>query len=174
MELWRLLYPLRTYLIVSGTLEKPNVMTADWVIPLSFQPELIGICIGKKRYTYELIKRGKEFVIAVPDFKLLKDVWIAGTRSGRSVDKRELLSLTFTKSKKVKVPSIGECLANIECRVVREVEIGDHVLFVGEVVDASFKEEAFRGGKANVEAIDFLLHVANNEFTSNRRKSELV
>ena len=60
MELWRLLYPLRTYLIVSGTLEKPNVMTADWVIPLSFQPELVGIGIGKKRYTYELIKRGKE------------------------------------------------------------------------------------------------------------------
>ncbi len=29
------LYPLRTYLIVSGV-EKPNVMTADWVVPLSF------------------------------------------------------------------------------------------------------------------------------------------
>ena len=168
MELWRLLYPLRTYLIVSGTLEKPNVMTADWVIPLSFQPELVGIGIGKKRYTYELIKRGKEFVIAVPDFKLLKDVWIAGTRSGRSVDKRELLSLTFTKSKKVKVPSIEECLANIECRVVKEVEIGDHTLFVGEIVDVSFKEKVFGEGKPDVKAADFILHVAGNEFTSDK------
>jgi len=149
-------------------------MTADWVIPLSFQPELVGIGIGKKRYTYELIRKGKEFVIAVPDLKLLKDVWIAGTRSGRNVDKRELLSFTFVKSKKVKVPSIEECLANIECRVVKEVETGDHVLFVGEVVDASFKEEAFREGKANVETIDFLLHVANNEFTSNKKESEFV
>ncbi|MCD6196326.1 MAG: flavin reductase, partial [Staphylothermus sp.] len=49
---YRLLYPLRTYLIVSGRMsEEVNVMTADWVTVLSHKPVLVGVAISPKRYT---------------------------------------------------------------------------------------------------------------------------
>lgn len=159
------LYPLRTYLIVSGV-EKPNVMTADWVVPLSFNPELLGVAIGHSRYTHSLIKECGEFVVAVPTIELLKDVWKAGTLSGAKGDKMEKLGLTLVESKKVKVPSIKECQANIECRVVKEVETGDHTFFVGEILDVSYGD-AFKGGKPDIN-YKFVMHASfGKNFTTN-------
>ncbi len=158
------IYPMRTYLIVSGV-EKPNVMTADWVMPTSFSPELVAVSIGHTRYTHSLIKECGEFVVAVPTVELLKDVWIAGTRSGAKGNKG--LSLTFVKSKKVKVPSIKECQANLECRVYKEIETGDHTIFVGEIVDVSYGD-AFAGGKPDIENYKFILHAGfGKNFTTN-------
>ncbi|AEA47612.1 flavin reductase family protein [Archaeoglobus veneficus] len=159
------LYPIRTYLIVSGT-EKPNVMTADWVVPLSFNPPMLGVAIGHSRYTHRLIKEHGEFVVAVPTLELLREVWMAGTISGAERDKCEILALTFVPSKKVSVPSIKECQANIECRVVKDVETGDHTFFVGEIVDASHGD-AFRRG-VDVESYRFILHAGfGRKFTTN-------
>ena len=154
------LYPLRTYLIVAGTVERPNPMTADWVVPLSFSPQLLGVAISKTRYTCGLIKEQRDFVVAVPTLELLKDVWIAGTTSGARQDKTKKMSVTFVPSKKVKAPSIKECAANIECRVVNEVETGDHIFFVGEIVDVTYSD-AFRDGKPDVRNYRFLIHTTS-------------
>ncbi|MEM4155707.1 MAG: flavin reductase family protein [Archaeoglobaceae archaeon] len=160
-----LLYPLRTYLIVSW-LEHPNVMTADWVIPLSFEPKLLGVSIGQKRYTNSLIKEFGEFVVSVPTIELLKEVWIAGSLSGAREDKLSKLGLTLVRSRKVRVPSIRECQANLECRVIKEVEVGDHTFFVGEIVDVSYGD-AFRGGKADL-SYRFIMHASfGKNFTTN-------
>ncbi|HIP25374.1 MAG TPA: flavin reductase family protein [Archaeoglobus profundus] len=161
------LYPLRTYLIISGTMEKPNVMTADWVVPLSFNPPMLGVAIGHRRYTKKLIDEYKEFVVAVPTIELLKDVWIAGTVSGANVDKSKKMSVTFIPSKKVKVPSIKECQANLECKVVKDVETGDHILYIGEIVDVSYGD-AFKTGSPDIQNYKFILHInIGEQFTTN-------
>lgn len=159
------LYPLRTYLIVSGV-EKPNVMTADWVVPLSFNPEMLGVAIGHTRYTHSLIKECGEFVVAVPTIELLRDVWVAGTTSGAKEDKTAKLGLTLMESEKVKVPSIRECQANIECRVVNEVETGDHTFFVGEILNVTHGD-AFAEGKPDLN-YRFVMHASfGKNFTTN-------
>ena len=160
------LYPMRTFLITSGTLEKPNVMAADWVTPLSLNPPLLGVAIAYQRFTKKLIDEYKDFVVAVPTIELLKDVWIAGTVSGAEVNKAEKLGITFIPSKRVKAPSIKECQANLECRVVKEVETGDHVFYVGEIVEVTY-QDAFKG-KLDIENYKFILHVGlGNMFTTN-------
>ncbi len=151
------LYPLRTYLIVAGTVEKPNPMTADWVVPLSFNPPLLGVAIGKRRYTRKLIEEQKDFVVSVPTMELLRDVWIAGTLSGARENKAERMSVTFIPSEKVRAPSIKECQANLECRVVNEVETGDHVFFVGEIVNVTHGD-AFEDEKPSVSDFKFIMH----------------
>ncbi len=161
------LYPMRTFLITSGTIDKPNVMTADWVTPLSFSPPMAGVSIGHTRYTKKLIDEYGEFVISVPTIELLKDVWIAGTTSGADVNKAEKLSITFIPSKKVKAPSIKECQANVECRVVNSVETGDHTFYIGEIVYVSYGD-AFKKGFADVENYKFILHTSlGANFTTN-------
>ena len=161
------LYPLRTFLITSGTMEKPNVMTADWVTPLSFDPPMAGVAIAHKRYTKKLIDEYQEFVIAVPTIELLKDVWIAGTVSGAKVNKAEKLSITFIPSKKVKAPSIKECQANLECKVVKAVETGDHVFYVGEIVNVTYGD-AFKSGAPDIQNYKFIMHVSfGANFTTN-------
>ncbi|MEM4586959.1 MAG: flavin reductase, partial [Desulfurococcaceae archaeon] len=69
---YRLLYPLRTYLITSGDYgSEYNVMTADWVIPLSAKPFILGVSIAPRRYTHTLISKYGEFVVSVPSIKIL-------------------------------------------------------------------------------------------------------
>ncbi len=159
------LYPIRTYIIVAGTLDKPNPMTADWVTPLSRNPTLLGVAIAHRRYTRMLIDNQKDFVVAVPTIELLKDVWIAGTVSGAKKDKKELMNVTFIESKSVKAPSIKECAANLECRVVQEVVTGDHIFYVGEIVNVSYGD-AFAEGGPNVRDYRFILHVGGANFTT--------
>ncbi|MFO7967120.1 MAG: flavin reductase family protein [Archaeoglobaceae archaeon] len=169
MTLLQYLYPLRTFLIVAGTQEKPNAMTADWVVPLSFKPTLIGISIGHTRHTNGLIKEAKEFVVSVPTIELLKDVWVAGTESGARGNKAEKMSVSFITSKKIGTPSIKECQANIECKVVNEVETGDHTFFVGEIQDVSYGD-GFRGGPDM--SYEFILHSGPGKgFTTNKSET---
>ena len=168
MELIRALYPLRTYLVVSGV-ERPNVMTADWVVPLSFEPPLLGVSISKKRHTYSIIRQDKEFVISVPRVEMLDDVWVAGTKSGREVDKFKITSLRTKPSSRVSVPSLEGCIANIECVLERELETGDHVLFIGKILHADVSPEAFSEGLPR-EDFPFLLHVGRDMFTTTSGK----
>jgi len=165
--MYRVLYPLRTYLIISGNKEKANIMTADWVVPLSFKPFLLGVAISPKRFSHGLIEKYKEFVVAVPSVEMLKDVWIAGTRSG--YEKLKEMNITFVDSKKVSTPSIAEALANIECKLINKIKTGDHDFFIGEVVNVSYDKEFFEKGKPNIKKKP-LAHIGENEFVSFEEK----
>ncbi|NJE43096.1 flavin reductase family protein [Thermococcus sp. GR6] len=163
MKPYRLLYPLRTYLIVAGNGEETNVMAADWVTIVSFRPFMVGVAISPERYTWGLIKKYREFVISVPSLDMLRDVWIAGTRHGP--EKLKEMKITLVPSKALETPSIKEALANVECRLVDERDYGDHTWFVGEVVDSSYRKDAFENDRPNLDA-KFLAHTAWTDFVT--------
>ena len=158
--MYHLLYPMRTHLIVSGRKEM-DVMTADWVTVLSHEPFMIGVAIAPKRYTHKLIDKNEEFVVSVPTMEMLRDVWIAGTESGPA--KVEKMKINFMESKKVRVMSIKEAVANLECKVVDKRRYGDHTFFVGEVVDYTYDEEMFEDGRVNLKD-KLIAHLFMNEF----------
>ncbi len=162
--MYRLLYPMRTYLIVSGSYNEIfNVMAADWVTPLSSKPFLVGVAISPKRYSYRLIKKYREYVVSVPSLENLDDVWIVGSESGP--EKLKKTKLRFSKGYKVSTPIIENALANIECRVIDERVYGDHEFFVGEVVHVSYKENVFKDFEPDLSA-NFLAHIAWNRFVT--------
>jgi len=73
-----------------------------------------------------------------------KEVLYCGTHSGRDVDKFKETGLVAVPAKNVRPPLIEECVANFECRVVGEIETGDHTIFVGEIVAAHVSGEKKR------------------------------
>lgn len=79
-------------------------------------------------------------MVNVVDEKLMEAVRVCGEKSGREVDKFALAKLTPEKGVKVNSPLIKECPVSIECKVVKEVEVGDHVWFIGEVIAAHVRE----------------------------------
>jgi len=162
--LYRLLYPLRTYLVVSGRLgEEVNVVAADWVTVVSASPFIVAVAIAPTRYTYRLVKKYGEFVIAVPGLDMLRDVWIAGSEQGPEKLKKTRFKLK--PASRVGTPVIENALANLECRVLNEHVYGDHSLFVAEVVAYHYREGAFRSGEPDLSA-GFLAHIAWNKFTT--------
>lgn len=131
---YKLLYPRQVVLVTSQSGEKRSIIALAWHCPLSFKPPLIGIAVGKTRFSHYLITEGREFVLSIPTENMESKVMSVGSRSGKDVDKFSAFGLTPLKADVVKPPLIKECLINLECRVAAELDAGDHTLFVGEVV----------------------------------------
>lgn len=122
-----------------------NIITIAWQTPVSHNPPVLAIAVGKKRYSHDLILQAGEFVVNIPNAAQLKLVELCGRISGRDQNKFEIAKLTPIPAQVVSVPLIAECMAHIECKLINRVEIGDHSMFFGEVVAALVDEELFDG-----------------------------
>jgi flavin reductase (DIM6/NTAB) family NADH-FMN oxidoreductase RutF len=163
-ESYRLLHPRPVVLICSsGRNGGVNVMACSWITPVSDEPPLIAISLWMKGYTHRLIDEIGEFTVNIPSAKLLKQVWIAGTRSGGRVDKAKLLDLSFIQAKAVKPPVIDDCIAALECRVRSRVVVDEQIVYIAEVLKAYAEENLFREGVWSMEA-NVLHHAGGKVF----------
>lgn len=128
------------YLASVGYEDKRNIISIGMFAYFSGKPTIVGIGIAPTRYSYDLIRKSGEFVVNIVDEKLIDAVRICGEQSGRDVDKFQSAKLTPEKGMRVNSPLIGESPVSVECKVVKEVEVGDHVWFLGEVLATSVRE----------------------------------
>lgn len=120
--------------------DKHNVATIAWLTQQSYDPVQIMMGIGSDKYTYEIIKETKQFVVSLLDINQSEAAGICGGRTGRDFDKVGAAGLTTIEAKEVKVPLIEGCLANLECKLVETWQSGDHLVVVGQVVAAHIDE----------------------------------
>jgi flavin reductase (DIM6/NTAB) family NADH-FMN oxidoreductase RutF len=133
--------PIRpVYLVSSQHKRKKNIISVGMFAMFSGKPTLVGVGIAPSRHSYDLIRQSGEYVVNAVDENLIEAVRICGEKSGRDVDKFKLAKLTPEKGVKVSAPIIMESPVSIECKVVKEVEAGDHVWFIGEVLAAHVRE----------------------------------
>ncbi len=132
----RPVYPTPAALITCVSPEgRPNIITLGEVFNVSLRrPPIVGLAIRKATFSHGLISATREFVVNLPDRKLVRETDLCGAFSGRDTDKFAESGLTPVAADKVKPPLIAECPLNIECRLLRVQEIGDHDLFLGEVL----------------------------------------
>ncbi len=135
------LYPNPVVLVSSKNKKEESIITLAWVGTLCSDPPTIGISLTKSRYSYELIKKSKEFIVNIPTKSMKDEVQLCGTKSGREIDKWQECKFSRIKGKKVDAYYIDECPVNIECKVKQVIEIGLHDLFIGEVVDVHIDEK---------------------------------
>lgn len=140
----RLISP-RNIVLVScvGKDGEPNIITLGMVMTASHNPPMIAIGIRSDRYSHQLIEETGEFVVNLPTKELIEQTLKCGSLSGRDVKKFREAGLTPVPSKVVKPPLIGECVSNIECKVVEKVRPGTHTLFIGRIVAAHVEKGVF-------------------------------
>lgn len=138
---YHLTYPKLTPIVTSGTFEKPNAMATSWHTHLSFDPPLYCVSISPKRYTFKLIREYGDYAVNFLPFELSEKIWLTGNFSGRELDKFKEFGLEKMKAAKINAPIIAQSLTAIECKVIDEIRVGDHFLFIGEIVYAWVKEE---------------------------------
>lgn len=133
-------------LVTSGTAEGPNIMTFSWQTPVNnSHPCLLLLVMNHARYSYHLIKENPELVINVPGEELLEQTHFVGSVTGKHTDKFKESGLTAIPSKVVKPPSIKQCAAHLECRVVKEFKMESHDLLICEVLRALADIDLFDG-----------------------------
>ena len=134
-------YPIPAVLVTSGTMENANIMTVAWTGILNTNPAMVYISVRPERYSYNLIKETKEFVINLTNEKLVYATDWCGVRSGAKYDKFKEMHLTKEKTKHLNCPSIKESPVSIECKVIDIKEYGSHHTFVAEVVSIDADEK---------------------------------
>jgi len=132
---------------------KDNIITVDWHMPVSFKPSLYGISIGKNRFSLDLIKSSKCFIVNFIDYSLKDAALHCGTTAGVHADKFKDTGLKKEEGDKVDCPRIGEALAYLECEVINEVDAGDHILFIGKIIGGEHLKDGNR-----------LFHTTGKEF----------
>jgi len=115
-----------------------NVMTITWTMVLDFAPTF-AICTGAWNHSYAALSDSRECVLAIPALNLLDTAVGIGTCSGVDTDKFAQFGLTRLPARHVRAPLIGECLANIECRVVDIID--RHAILVLEGL-AAYRDSA--------------------------------
>ncbi len=116
---------------------KANVMTMSWHTMLDFEPPLIGCVVSNRDYTFEILRKTKECVIAIPTVEIAKKTVEVGNSSGRGgTDKFKKFGLTTLPAACVQAPLIKECYANLECKVVDAAMVNKYNFFVLEVQKA--------------------------------------
>jgi flavin reductase (DIM6/NTAB) family NADH-FMN oxidoreductase RutF len=131
-----------------------NVMACEWTHHVSYRPGLIAVCVGHHKGTHENIKQTKEFGVNLcsTDQSVLSSV--AGGYTGSNYDKINALKelgFEFYKGKRIETIMIKGAAVNIECILSKEISLGDHTTFVGEVIEASNNPDkvplAYYGGR---------------------------
>ena len=123
---------------------KDNIITIAWHMPVSFNPNLYAISVGKTRFSCEVIKKSKAFAVNFISFELKDKALIVGTKSGAHIDKFKEAGLTKEECSSIDCPRIKEALAYLECEVINEVDVGDHILYIGKVLNSDIKKQGKR------------------------------
>jgi len=145
---------------------KTNPVTIAWHCPISKKPPLYAISVAPSRYSHNLIKKSKEFVINFVPYRYVEKVQFCGSHSGRNVDKIKESGFTVVESEKVKTKYIKECFAHMECKLFKSIVLGDHTFFVGRIVNILADDDAFTDDLLNNEKIKPCYYIGDCAYTT--------
>lgn len=123
-KVYQLLEPGPVVLLTTARNGCANVMTMSWHMMVEFEPPLVGCVVSSASHSFAALRATRECVIAVPAVELAAKVVQVGNCSGRDVDKFAAFGLTPMPAERVAPPLVGECFANLECKVACEVSGG--------------------------------------------------
>jgi flavin reductase (DIM6/NTAB) family NADH-FMN oxidoreductase RutF len=122
-------------LVTSAHGGRRNVMTASLFAESSHLPVLLRVAIRPTTLTHELVAASGWFGLSILASHQGELARACGASSGRDGSKFERLRLkTFAGPRDV--PLLPGLLTTSACRVVERIELGEHTLFVGEIVES--------------------------------------
>lgn len=163
------LAPIPAVMVSCGNMEKANILTIAWTGVLNSEPPLVYVSIRPSRHSYEIIKNSGEFVINLPDEKLVWETDFCGTKSGKDVDKFKEAKLTKEECKIISAPAIKECPVSLECKVKEIKELGSHHMFIAEVVSVNAKKEIIQNGKISLSKANLLTYLGCEYYVANKK-----
>ena len=117
-----------------GSDGRPDIMNAAWGGIACSKPPCISVSLREATLSYQNIKATGAFTVNIPSQDYVKEADFVGMVSGRDCAKFDEIGLTPERSQLVDAPIVKEFPYTLECRLVREVELGSHTMFIGEIV----------------------------------------
>ena len=121
---------LGVYVIGVTTGASRNAFTASAVMPVSLDPVMLAVCVGRHHASHPMMCSGPGFTINVLRGDQLDLARHFGTQSGRHADKLRGIRWRAASNG---APVLEEALAYFECELHGTLPAGDHELVVGRV-----------------------------------------
>jgi flavin reductase (DIM6/NTAB) family NADH-FMN oxidoreductase RutF len=135
---------------------KPNFMTAAWCGIVASTPPAISVAVRPERYTIKGISDHATFSINIPSASIVEKVDFCGIYSGHKVDKSQIFNVACGRLNTA--PLIQECPVNLECRVIHSLDLGSHVLFIGEIIETYIDADCLTDEQPDPAKIDPLIY----------------
>ena len=135
------IYPLPVVMVSCGTMEKSNIITVAWTGIINSEKPMCYISVRKERYSHDIIKNSKEFVINLTTKDLVYATDWCGVKTGAKVDKFKEMKLDKEKAQFVKCPAIKQSPVSIECKVKEIKNLGSHDMFIAEILSIDADEK---------------------------------
>lgn len=128
------------YVICSKKGDRFNGQIANTVFQVCSEPPTIAVAINKQNLTNSFIAESKVFTVSIlAQDTPLNFIGSFGFRSGRDVDKLQGINYKLGETGAPVV--LDNTLAYLEAKVVNQLEVGTHTLFIGEIVAAEVIKE---------------------------------
>lgn len=106
-------------------------VTVGSLVSLSLEPPLVGVAIGRGLAAHELVRQARSYAVSI----LSSEQEHLARHFARGIPPiAQWVAVAVREGRKA--PLLEGALGWLECDVVAEHEVGDHTLFVGQVVTA--------------------------------------
>ena len=128
------------YVISSKKGDRLNGQIANTVFQVCSEPPVIAVAINKENLTHQFIEDSGVFAVSI----LSQDTPLAfighfGFKSGRDIDKLKGINYKIGETQ---APIVTDhTLAYLEARVINQLDVLTHTIFVGELVGAEVLKE---------------------------------
>ena len=128
------------YIICSKNGEKINGQIANALFQVTSEPPTIAVSINKQNLTHDFIKKSNCFTVSIlSENTPMSFIGNFGFKSGRDINKFKDVEYKLGENQ---VPLVRDnALACIEAKVIDNIDVGTHTIFIGNVEDAEILSE---------------------------------
>ena len=128
------------YVVCSKKDGKLNGQIANTVFQVCSEPPTIAVALNKQNLTNEFVSASKVFTVSI----LSQDTPLSfigdfGFKSGREVDK--LKGINYKLGETGAPIVLDNTVAYLEAKVINQIDVGTHTIFIGEIVGADVLKE---------------------------------
>ena len=128
------------YVVTSKKGDRINGQIANTVFQVTSEPPTVAVSINKNNLTHEFIKESEVFAASVLcEETPLTFIGNFGFKSGRDIDK--FAGINYRTGETGAPIVLDNAVSYLEARVTKEMDVGTHTIFVGEVVNADMVAE---------------------------------
>ena len=146
-----MVWPHPVVLVGAVTDGKPDFATVAWTGVAASTPPHVTIALQPHRYSLRGIYQTRAFSINIPSEDLIKETDYCGIVSGKDTDKAKDCKFHVFYGETKGAPLIEECPVNLECIVRHLLNLGSHIMVVGEVIESHISENIMVDGKPSYE-----------------------
>jgi flavin reductase (DIM6/NTAB) family NADH-FMN oxidoreductase RutF len=130
-----------------------NLAPFSYFNAISSAPPLIGITFSERaddpKDTLRNIRETGEFVVNLVAEPLLEAMVRTAGEWPRETDEFQIAGLTPEPARRVKAPRVAESPVHLECRLHREIALGNAVFVVGEILLAEVNDAVMTDGRVD-------------------------